>query len=99
VDDFGARADLDMSHSLWLIIRRTGRQPALALIGVLPLAALALLWRLAFADWPIERKSHPQAQSNRFARKARAALGCSQARDPSRITDTATGFWVERARP
>jgi len=37
---------------LWRIIGRTGRHPALSLIGFSPLTALVMLWWLAYARWP-----------------------------------------------
>jgi len=37
---------------LWRIIGRTGRHPAISLIGFFPPTALIILWWLAFAKWP-----------------------------------------------
>jgi len=37
---------------LWRIIGRTGRHPALSLIGFFPPTVLVMLWWLAYARWP-----------------------------------------------
>lgn len=37
---------------LWRIIGRTGRHPAISLLGFFPPTALIVLWWLAFAKWP-----------------------------------------------
>ncbi|MEO8558393.1 MAG: hypothetical protein ABI439_04975 [Rhodospirillales bacterium] len=37
---------------LWLIIARTGRPGALALLAIFPLAGLIVMWWLALSRWP-----------------------------------------------
>jgi hypothetical protein len=38
------------------IIKRTGRHPAIALLGIIPLVNVALLWWLAYSRWPSEKQ-------------------------------------------
>ena len=41
---------------LWLILRRVGLPPFVALVAFLPLAGVIVLWYIALARWPaVER--------------------------------------------
>ena len=44
----------------WFIFRKAGYHPALSLLMVVPIASIIMLFFLAFAEWPILKKSGGQ---------------------------------------
>ena len=46
----------------WRILKRTGFNPALSLLAIIPLVKLIALYYFAFSDWPNENKLNKTQQ-------------------------------------
>ncbi len=44
----------------WRIVKRTGMNPALSLLMLVPLANIVFLWLFAFAEWPAVKQEAPK---------------------------------------